>query len=232
MAADAEKEFRSADHILDLALAMLAEGAANAGRLVDVPCGVGYLSEKARAGGWQVTPLDIAPEVWEGDDTVEVVAADLNERLPLPDGSADAVVCCEGIEHIENPWHVLREFRRLLGAGGQLVLSLPNTIDVRQRMRMLRRGYWGHYFPSVPWHINHMGTFALCHALGRTGFAVRDVRTPRPYGGVFERLLASMLRFRPRCGLPSDVCEMLSRDEVLRGRTVVIRAEAVPASKE
>lgn len=215
--------------ILDRAFALLQEAAPQPGHLLDLPCGSGYLAHIAAEAGWQVTAADLIPAMWQGPADRPPTQADLNGRLPFGDDFCDAIACCEGMEHIENPWLVLREFHRILRPGGQLVVSLPNTVDLRQRFRMLRRGYWGHYFPRVPSHINHMGAFVLCHALLRTGFAIRDIRVAKVYGGLPYRLLAPLFRYTPKCGLPPDVCAMLSRPEVLCGRTVIVRATAEAA---
>jgi SAM-dependent methyltransferase len=210
--------------ILDLALEMLAAGTSRPGRLADIPCGTGYLSVCAARRGWRVSPFDISPALWQGGDVAKPSHADLNQSLPMDDDAFDAVVCCEGIEHIENPWLVLREFRRILRPGGVLIVSLPNTIDLRQRLRVLRRGFYGHYLPKVPDHIDLIGTFGLCHALIRTGFAVEAVDVPKVYGGPAMRTLARLFRLGRRSGLPEDVRAMLSSPRVLCGRTAVFRA--------
>ena len=210
--------------ILECALTMLMAGAPRAGRLADIPCGTGYLSVRAAACGWRVSPLDIDPTLWRGGDVAKASHADLNRPLPLDDAAFDAVACCEGIEHVENPWLALREFRRVLRPGGLAVVSLPNTIDLRQRLRVLRRGFYGHYLPDVPGHIDFIGTFGLCHALVRTGFAIEDVDVPKVYGGPFMRAAARAFRFGRRAGLPENVRAMLSSPRVLCGRTAVIRA--------
>ena len=144
--------------------------------------------------------------------------------FPLDDDCADAIACCEGIEHIENPWHALREFRRVLKPGGTIVISLPNTIDVRQRFRMFRRGFWGHYIPGAPYHINHMGPFVLTHALIRAGFRIRSMGSPNRYGGLFFRMLVPLLGYGRSAKLPDDVRAMLSSQDVMRGRTAIIVA--------
>jgi SAM-dependent methyltransferase len=210
--------------ILEGALGMLRAGAPRPGRLADIPCGTGYLSVRAAACGWRVSPLDIDPTLWEGGDVAKASHADLNLPLPLDDDVFDAVACCEGIEHIENPWLVLREFRRVLRPCGLAIVSLPNTIDLRQRLRILRRGFYGHYLPNVLDHINFIGTFGLCHALIRTGFEIEDVNVPKVYGGPFMRAATRVLRFGRRAGLPENVRAMLSSPRVLCGRTAVIRA--------
>lgn len=210
--------------ILDHALDMICAAMPERGHLLDLPCGTGYLSIRALDRGWRVTPAELLPEHWQGGDRAHVRKMDLNATLPLEDNVVDAAICCEGMEHIENPWLVLREFHRVVRPGGHVIISLPNTIDLRQRFRMLRRGYWGHYFPRVPTHINHMGLFPLCHALLRTGYTIRDIRSPKVYGGIAFRLLSPLFRYTPDCGLPPDVCALLSRHEVLCGRTAIVHA--------
>jgi len=46
-------------------------------------------------------------------------------RIPLPDGSLEAIVCTEVIEHVVNPMAALAEFARLLKPGGRLFLTAP-----------------------------------------------------------------------------------------------------------
>lgn len=46
-------------------------------------------------------------------------------RLPIADGSIDAVICLEVIEHVRNPRAMLDEIARVLRQGGRLCLSMP-----------------------------------------------------------------------------------------------------------
>jgi SAM-dependent methyltransferase len=46
-------------------------------------------------------------------------------NIPEPDGSFDAVMCTEVFEHIINPRDAVKEFSRLLRAGGFLVITAP-----------------------------------------------------------------------------------------------------------
>jgi SAM-dependent methyltransferase len=46
-------------------------------------------------------------------------------RIPLPDGSLDAVLCTEVLEHVPDPMAVLKEFARLLKPAGRLLLTTP-----------------------------------------------------------------------------------------------------------
>ena len=63
------------------------------------------------------------------------------EREPLPaaDGTADYVLCCEVIEHLEgNVQHMLREARRVLRPDGALLLTTPNHASIEHRWALMR----------------------------------------------------------------------------------------------
>jgi SAM-dependent methyltransferase len=47
--------------------------------------------------------------------------------LPFPDGSFEAVVSFETIEHVDGPERAIAEFRRVLAPGGILLVSTPNV---------------------------------------------------------------------------------------------------------
>ncbi|MEO8224551.1 MAG: class I SAM-dependent methyltransferase, partial [Gammaproteobacteria bacterium] len=77
--------------------------------------------------------------------------ADLRVPLPLPDESADYVICQEGIEHLPDQLAVLCEFNRILRPGGQLLLTSPSISHVRARLSNLfiENDSWRRMPPSL-----------------------------------------------------------------------------------
>ncbi|GAB4231327.1 MAG: hypothetical protein Tsb0021_09750 [Chlamydiales bacterium] len=66
--------------------------------------------------------------------------ADLNDPLPFSDQSFDYIVCAEGLEHIDNPHHLLREFHRILSPAGKVIISTPNPLKMKSRLKFLKEG--------------------------------------------------------------------------------------------
>ena len=116
------------------------------GRLLDVPAGHGALALQLRELGFEVAACDLYPQIFEVDD-IEIKAGDLDAGLPYEDETFAYVVCIEGLEHIENPANAIREFARLLRPDGTLVVSVPNIMNIEERLKWLFAGYTSHFKP-------------------------------------------------------------------------------------
>jgi SAM-dependent methyltransferase len=112
-------------------------------RVLDVGCGAGHLGRLLKDRGHHVTGVELVPEAAAeaGRCLDAVVTADVESGLPFPPGSFDAVVFADLLEHLVDPWRVLREAAGLLTPGGVVVASVPNVqnLDV---LRRLARGRW------------------------------------------------------------------------------------------
>jgi 2-polyprenyl-3-methyl-5-hydroxy-6-metoxy-1,4-benzoquinol methylase len=113
---------------------------ATGGFALDVGCGRGDLARRlrdrfARYVGTDVVRYDEFPS------DLEFVKTDLdNGRVPLPDAAADAVICAETIEHVENPRALVRELVRLTRPGGWVVVTTPNQLSLSSKLCLLTRG--------------------------------------------------------------------------------------------
>src|SRR4029079_8261144 len=95
-------------------------------RLLDVGCGTGATAAALREFG-RVTAADFSPLALERcrrRGLTELIPARA-EDLPLQDGSIDVIVATDIIEHVDDDLAALREFRRVLCAGGHAVISVP-----------------------------------------------------------------------------------------------------------
>jgi ubiquinone/menaquinone biosynthesis C-methylase UbiE len=63
-----------------------------------------------QTGTWNNSKLDIVSDILS---------------IPLPDGSVDAIMCTEVLEHVPDPLGAIKEFNRLIKPGGYLLLTAP-----------------------------------------------------------------------------------------------------------
>ena len=110
-------------------------------KILDAPCGAGALVASLNAVGFEAWGADLQPEA-QAVLGERFRCGDLNSQLPWPDASFDVVVSVEGIEHLENRFGFLRAVHRLLRPGGLLVITTPNIVSLRSRVRFFGSGFY------------------------------------------------------------------------------------------
>ncbi|MHB8540623.1 MAG: class I SAM-dependent methyltransferase [Candidatus Acidiferrales bacterium] len=150
-------------------------------KVLDAPCGEGELAAMLTQAGYEVSGADIVA----GANKVlgqRFRIANLNGTLPWAAETFDLIVCVEGVEHLENPFAFLREAHRLLRPSGWLVVTTPNIISLRSRMRFFASGFYiaapTPLDESAPRPLHHIGlrTFSEWrYAFSVAGFCLLDV---------------------------------------------------------
>lgn len=116
-------------------------------RMLDLGCGTGATTAAVRAarpviwaGGVEYLP-DVAAKaegrfdrLWIGD----AAAADLEAEIAP--GSLDLVLCLDVLEHMADPWAMVRRLSALLAPGGRLIVSVPNIRHYRFIWRLIAKG--------------------------------------------------------------------------------------------
>ena len=181
-------------------------------------------------------------------ESVRVDVVDLNTGgLPYPDASFDLITCTEVIEHLEHFRAALREIARVLRPGGVFVVSTPNVLNLRSRLRYLFFGFFNMFGPlrldddrhhSTYGHINPVSYFYVAHALSSAGFSEISVSVDKLQRGsvVAWALLWLPIRIVSAISMRKEKSEKLrtiddrneafvrdmNRRDLLLGRTIVV----------
>jgi ubiquinone/menaquinone biosynthesis C-methylase UbiE len=172
--------------MLDLALIQPGQ------RILDVAAGAGEpavsAAERVGPGGY-VLATDISEGIVElahqvaqehGLKQIETRAMD-GEKLDLPDGSFDAVLCRLGLMYMPHPVTALREWRRVLRPGGRVAVVVFSTPD-RNNWGALpasiirRRAQLSPPVPGQPGPFSLGATGVLEGVFRQAGFADPEVR--------------------------------------------------------
>lgn len=216
------------------------------GALLDIPAGEGALAARLIDAGFDVRCCDLYPEIFrlEGAD---IQQGNLDADLPFADQSFDYVTCLEGLEHIENPQQAMREFARVLKPGGHLIVSVPNILNIEERLKWLLYGYTSHFKPisrpaverlraeydervEIAAHVNPIGYSELRYLLEKNGFEILKLHRDKPKGKAWLywplvamiRLVAKLTPAQKRS--ERWTTELSSNEVLLGGNTLIVHA--------
>lgn len=176
------------------------DGSAN---VLEIGCGSGETGAAAIAAGLcrSYTGVELAPQAAALARTrlTEVLEGDVEKmQFPWPDGHFDAVLMSEVLEHLIDPWTVVKRVAAKLKPGAIVLASSPNVAQLailkgiiadrweltetgvmdRTHLRWFTQGSYRQMFEDAGIRID----------------AVRAMAPPGPFGSVFN--LVTLNRFR------------------------------------
>jgi 2-polyprenyl-3-methyl-5-hydroxy-6-metoxy-1,4-benzoquinol methylase len=141
-------------------------------RILDAGCGDGRFLEVLRSaapGDWQLVGIDFDPAAVERckGRGFEAYATRI-EDFDQADGTFDAVIMQQLIEHVDDPVAISRRIFEILKPGGIFVVETPNLAGADYHL--FHRKWWGHY--HFPRHWNLFSTERLHAMLEQVGFEI------------------------------------------------------------
>jgi SAM-dependent methyltransferase len=141
-------------------------------RILDVGCGDGRFLQVLHDFGpeeWELVGVDFDPSAVERCRERGFSAHQGRvEDFTAEDGTFDAVVMLQLIEHVENPAVIAERVFSLLRPGGLFVVETPNLAG--WDYRIFKRRWWGLY--HFPRHFNLFSTASLTRMLEGAGFVI------------------------------------------------------------
>jgi SAM-dependent methyltransferase len=157
-------------------------------RVLELGCGSGATLKWLRAQRpvEYAVGIEMSPEASRRAASVfDLVLTNNVETMELPDGGFDLILALDVLEHLVDPWTIVRRLHGLLAPGGVIIASLPNV---------------GHYSVVVPLIALGRWTYATDGLLDRTHLRFFTRRTAielmTSSGLVMDKIASTRMRQR------------------------------------
>jgi 2-polyprenyl-3-methyl-5-hydroxy-6-metoxy-1,4-benzoquinol methylase len=200
--ASAEYAFNQRGYGTHQAMTELVEVGAT---VLDVGCASGYLMENLRRTknchcvGIEPNPVAAGRASALGFEVIPSTAIDALAAKQKSGDQFKHIIFGDVLEHMTEPQQVLERCRSLLAPNGTIIVSLPNIVSLRARVRIA----------CGIWRYEEMGIFDRTHLrfftirtgrelLVEAGYAIIDERFVGPLTFLGGRRLESVTRLRPQ----------------------------------
>ncbi|MCJ8166883.1 class I SAM-dependent methyltransferase [Pontibacter sp. E15-1] len=212
--------------------------------VLDIPSGAGAFTQRLKDKGYtNVISVDVVNGLQIDHD--RFMLGNMNERLPYDDNTVDAVVCIDGIEHINRQFDFVKEVNRILKPQGVFIVSTPNISSLHSRFRWLLTGHHNkckvplnEQHPDPSHHIGMLSYPEMRYLLHSNNFKIDTIATNRikPVAWVYAPLvplayLTTKLVYSSEEKDPGqqnrnkEIIAELYATPILFGETMIVRAQ-------
>ena len=217
------------------------------GKALDLGCGSGDYAYMLQEFGFDTVAADTYTDHFRYADAVPFMQFDACKSLPFAPETFDYVLFMEVVEHLYRPFDVIADIHRIVRKGGTLLLSTPNILNIRSRLRYLFEGAYDYFreplieqtrnekeknaanLHVIPWRYHE-----LEYLLYKNGFAIEGIYTSRCEHYALSFLIPFILFQLKSKSLRSEksgtisyrrIHDIIGKKEMLFGRHLVVQAK-------
>jgi O-antigen biosynthesis protein len=159
----------------------------SAKRILEIGCASGMTGKALQERSLdELVGVELIEEVAENAKPyyTRVFAGDIEQlELPFEAGHFDCIIYGDVLEHLVDPWALLKKHRLLLNDGGAIVLSIPNIRHYRIAKRLILHGAWEYTGDGIldKTHLRFFTLKSIRSMLEEAGFEI--VTTVKPTHG-------------------------------------------------
>ena len=135
-------------------------------KVLDIGCSTGTLGESIKQRRYvEVVGVELDEQMAKIARTrLDYVLLGDIEKINLEDhfldGYFDCIIFADVLEHLKEPWEVLKNTTRVLNDGGVVIASIPNVRHYTTIIRLVLKGYWPYEERGIH-DRNHLRFFTL-----------------------------------------------------------------------
>ncbi len=152
----------------------------SAKKILDVGCGAGTLGEtllkrgattvigvEQDAGAAQIARRRLTEVIEENVETMDFF---------FPPATFDAVICADVLEHLVDPWGVLKRLTTCLTSSGRLIASIPNSRYLAL-LHLLIEGHWTYQSSGLldQGHLRFFTLFEIKSMFAKAGLSITAI---------------------------------------------------------
>ncbi len=195
-------------------------------RVIDFGCATGYFAQLLTTKGCRVTGIEINQDAAKVAEQYceQVIVADLDLvslTEILPDQAFDVAIFGDVLEHLRDPWRVLKETQKLLNSEGYIVASIPNIAHGSIRLALLQ-GKFDYTDLGIldNTHLRFFTRKTLEELLENSGYFIETIeRTKLP---IFSD--APLIPHINKNDFNSEIIEHIEQDEEVETLQFILRA--------
>ncbi|MCJ7662698.1 MAG: class I SAM-dependent methyltransferase [Desulfobacterales bacterium] len=168
-------------------------------KILDVGCAGGMTGKALRDKGFkEIVGIEVNEEVaLRGKSYYDtLIVGDVEKiKLPFERGHFDCILYGDVLEHLVDPWKVLKEHNALLKMEGIIICSIPNIRHYQIIEKLIFNGTWEYteYGILDRTHLRFFTLDSIRRMLRETGFEIKDL-IKRPSGAKWLKVLNRLLK--------------------------------------
>lgn len=153
-------------------------------RILEVGCAGGQTGKALREKGFQeIIGIEVNEEVAKigRPHYDQLIIGDIEKiNLPFEKDHFDCILYGDVLEHLINPWQVLKGHRAFLKKGGAIICSIPNIKHYRIIKKLVFKGKWEYTEDGIMdrTHLRFFTLDSIRTMLDEAGFEIKDLIKP------------------------------------------------------